>query len=117
MGSSANITYNQHSLVLHWLEALELKKLQDKPFYKASLGEQRVLLLIRSLVKNPPLLLLDEPCQGLDRYQTQRFTSIVDNICRHFNKTLIYVSHYSNEMPSCIEHQLILEKGRIKEIF
>ncbi|MNS57356.1 putative ABC transporter ATP-binding protein YlmA [compost metagenome] len=117
MGSSATITYNQHSLVLHWLEALELKKLQDKPFYKASLGEQRVLLLIRSLIKNPPLLLLDEPCQGLDKYQTQRFTSIVDNICRHFNKTLIYVSHYSSEMPSCIDHQLILEKGSIKEIF
>ena len=67
------------------------------------LGEQRVLLLVRALVKNPPLLLLDEPCQGLDKFQTQRFTSIVDDICRHFNKTLIYVSHYANEMPACPE--------------
>ena len=117
MGSSANITFNQHSLVMHWMEALEIKHLQPKPFYKASLGEQRVLLLVRALVKNPPLLLLDEPCQGLDKYQTQRFTSIVDDICRHFNKTLIYVSHYANEMPACINHRIVLEKGRIKELY
>lgn len=117
MGSSATISFNQHSLVTHWMEALEIKHLQHKPFYKASLGEQRVLLLVRALVKNPPLLLLDEPCQGLDKFQTQRFTSIVDDICCHFNKTLIYVSHYANEMPTCINHQIVLEKGRIKELF
>ncbi|MCO4292308.1 ATP-binding cassette domain-containing protein [Solitalea sp. MAHUQ-68] len=113
IGSSVEVSYFQQALVKSWLEIMDLKHLSNKPFYKASLGEQRLLLLIRSLVKNPPLLLLDEPCQGLDRYQTSHFTSIVNDICKHFEKTLIYVSHYESEMPACIEHRLVLERGKM----
>ncbi|HSY62337.1 MAG TPA: ATP-binding cassette domain-containing protein [Cytophaga sp.] len=114
VGSSARLTTLQQKTVMHWMEALDVIQLKQKSFYKVSLGQQRLLLLARALVKNPPLLILDEPCQGLDKNQTKLFTSLVDNVCKHIEKTLIYVSHYESDMPSCIEHRLVLEDGRVK---
>mgnify|MGYP000997887571 FL=1 len=113
VGSSTRLSTMQQKTVLYWMEALDVLQLKQKAFYKTSLGQQRVLLLARALVKNPPVLILDEPCQGLDKQQTNLFTSIVDGICKHIEKTLIYVSHYDSDMPRCIDHKLVLEKGRV----
>lgn len=114
VGSSARLSIQQQKAVTYWMEALDIIHLKQKPFYKVALGQQRLLLLARALVKNPPLLILDEPCQGLDKQQTQRFTSLVDSVCTHIQKTLIYVSHYDSELPACIKQRLVLEKGRVK---
>jgi len=114
VGSSTRLTTLQQKTVTYWMEALDVHPLKQKPFYKTSLGQQRLLMLARALVKNPPVLILDEPCQGLDKQQTHRFINIVDAICKHIEKTLIYVSHYNSELPRCIEHTLVLEKGRVK---
>jgi molybdate transport system ATP-binding protein len=113
VGSSARLTTLQQKTVTYWMEALDVIHLKQKSFYKASLGQQRLLLLARALVKNPPLLILDEPCQGLDKQQTKLFTSLVDTVCAHIEKTLIYVSHYDSDMPKCIDKKLMLEKGRV----
>ncbi|ABG60868.1 ATP-binding cassette domain-containing protein [Cytophaga hutchinsonii] len=115
VGSSTRLTAMQQKTVTYWMEALDVIHLKQRAFYKTSLGQQRLLLLARALVKNPPVLILDEPCQGLDKEQTQRFTSLVDTVCNHIEKTLIYVSHYASDMPSCIDHVLMLENGRVKE--
>jgi molybdate transport system ATP-binding protein len=117
IGSSARLTMLQQKTVVHWMEALDVIQLKQKSFYKVSLGQQRLLLLARALVKNPPLLILDEPCQGLDKNQTKLFASLVDSVCKHIEKTLIYVSHYESDMPSCIKHRLVLEEGRVKTDF
>jgi molybdate transport system ATP-binding protein len=74
-----------------------------------STSQQRLALLARALVKNPPLLILDEPCQGLDEQQVKDFVSLVDDLCAQTNKTLIYVSHYENEIPKCIDNCLNLD--------
>ncbi len=114
IGSSTRLTVLQQKTVTYWMEALDIIELKQKQFYKISLGQQRLLLLARALVKNPPLLILDEPCQGLDKAQISRFTGIVDAVCANMEKTMIYVSHYKSELPQCIEHTLLLEKGRVK---
>ncbi len=67
------------------------------------------MLLARALVKNPPLLVLDEPCQGLDQKQSDGFVSLLDHICKDSNRTLIYVSHDETNVPKCIEKVLLLE--------
>jgi molybdate transport system ATP-binding protein len=72
-----------------------------------------MVLLARALIKNPPMLILDEPCQGLDDEQTQYFRELISQLCAAFGTTLIYVSHYRQELPACIDRFLALEKGRI----
>ena len=75
------------------------------------LGQQRLALLARALIKNPPLLVLDEPTQGLDEAQSAFFNNVIDALCNATDQTLIYVSHYHDELPSCITRHLHLQNG------
>ena len=103
----------QTELALKWMKLFEIDHLANKWLHQLSLGEQRMVLLARSLVKSPPLLILDEPCQGLDRFQTEQIKDIINEICISKKTTLIYVSHYEIDKPSCINKKLQLEKGSI----
>jgi molybdate transport system ATP-binding protein len=103
----------QTAAVLLWMQLLSLHELRSRRLVQLSTGQQRMVLLARALIKNPPMLILDEPCQGLDDEQTNYFREIVTSLCELFGTTLIYVSHYQQELPSCIDHWLRLEKGRI----
>ncbi len=102
--------------VNQWINLLELKDIAHKSLQQLSLGKQRMALLARALVKNPPLLVLDEPCQGLDHEQISFFNSVVDQLCTSFNTTLIYVSHYREQLPDCINRHLFIEEGKAAEI-
>ncbi len=97
-------------LVAEWLHVTGLL---EKSFKNISKGQQRLVLLARALVKNPPLLILDEPCQGLDFAAVEHFKAVVDAICSSSERTLIYVSHYPHEIPSCVTQTLRLEEGRV----
>lgn len=101
-------------LIERWMEVTGISDFKSKRLYQLSLGEQRLVMLTRALVKSPPLLILDEPCQGLDEEQSQLFKEIIDEICEHQKITLIYVSHYSDDIPKSINHFLHLENGHIK---
>ncbi|QDW26341.1 ATP-binding cassette domain-containing protein [Pedobacter sp. KBS0701] len=79
------------------------------------LGKQRLVLLARTIIKNPELLIMDEPCQGLDRQQTQHFNQLVDELCSN-GMTLIYVGHFESQLPTCIEKRILLEKGEVKVV-
>lgn len=94
-------------------EWLNVSGFIEKPFKNISKGQQRLVLLARALVKNPPLLILDEPCQGLDFAAVEHFKAVVDAICDTPERTLIYVSHYPHEIPSCVTQTLRLEDGKV----
>ncbi len=114
IGLFRHIQNEQEEKVLLWLKLLQLDNMSSNRISQLSLGEQRKTLLARALVKVPPLLILDEPCQGLDEEQTLYFKNLINQICEAFNTTLVYVSHYQNQIPDCVDRFLILENGRIK---
>lgn len=111
IGLFKNPNAEQNKRVLKCMKLFEVDHLADKWLTQLSLGEQRMILLARAMVKNPPLLILDEPCQGIDDAQNQKIKLIVNEVCRTTNTTLIYVSHYESDIPSCINKKLYLEKG------
>lgn len=87
------------------LGALELA---ERSFLQLSAGEQRLVLLARALVKPPRILILDEPCQGLDLIHRRRFLDAVDRFAAAGRATVICVGHGEEDLPSCITHRLRL---------
>ena len=112
IGLYKKLTADQHDIILQWLDFLHLSHVQNKPLHSISTSSQRLALLARALVKNPSLLILDEPCQGLDLEQRDQFVSLIDHICMRSEKTLIYVSHEESEIPGCSQKVLHLEQGK-----
>lgn len=88
---------------LRWMEVFHLSAHASEPYRNISASEQRLVLLARALVKNPPLLILDEPCQGLDEPQQIYFRTIIEELCGINHTTVIYVTHHREEIPSGFE--------------
>lgn len=95
-----------------WMEVFGIGKLADRSFLQMSTGEQRLVLLARAFVKDPELLILDEPLHGLDDANRQMVKEIIDTFCQRPGKTLIMVTHYEEELPTCIDHTLFLKKNQ-----
>jgi molybdate transport system ATP-binding protein len=112
MGLFRPINSVQQNLVNEWMNYFELSGFANRPLSWLSAGQQRWVLLARALIKNPPLLVLDEPCQGLDEEHLQQFIQLIDTICSQSDTTLIYVSHYNNEIPGCITKKIELYQGK-----
>ena len=89
-----------------------LTHLKDRSFQEVSTGEQRTILFIRALIKNPPLLLLDEPFQGFDPPSIAKAKRLLDTILTD-EHTLVFISHYKKEIPSCVEKMAYLENGKL----
>lgn len=97
----------------HWVRTLHLKDLADHPMSQLSFGQQRLILIARAMVKGPRLLILDEPCNGLDGANRHRVLQMVETIAAKGRTNLLYISHRADEMPGCITHSLSLDAGRV----
>ncbi len=95
-----------------WMDIFGIAGLKDRTFLKLSSGEQRLCLLARAFVKDPELLVLDEPLHGLDDRNRQLTREIISAFCRRKDKTMVMVTHYPEELPDIITHNLFLRKGR-----
>lgn len=113
IGLFKQLSEKQKMIVHQWMMLMQINKFDKKLFRQLSNGEQRLVLLTRALVKNPPLLILDEPCQGLDQEVSAWFIALINDICVSMKKTLVYVSHYEEEIPSCVTKTLKLRQGKI----
>jgi len=91
-----------------WLAFVGLGQRADDRFDRLSYGERRRVLLARCLVKSPDLLILDEPCQGLDPQMRKRFLTLIDRIGRRKRPSILYVTHQSDEVPSCVRQVIRL---------
>ena len=94
------------------MKFLEIENLAKIDFTRLSYGQQRLVLIARALVKSPALLILDEPCQGLDLANRNRVLTLVDQIGNHSTTQIIYVTHVVSDRLKCIHHELCFEKGQ-----
>lgn len=93
-----------------WLDIFGIGHLADTPFLQLSSGEQRLVLLARAFVKDPQLLILDEPLHGLDLWNRRLTKDIIEAFCQRKGKTMIMVTHYQEELPNVITNSLFLKK-------
>ena len=98
----------EKQIALHWLQLLGLDSQADRPFNQLSYGDQRLLLIARAMVKHPPLLILDEPCLGLDDINRQMVLALIEKICAGSQTTVLYVNHHAEDKIEGIEHHLSL---------
>ena len=94
-----------------WMDFIRLTDKSDTLFYQLSYGEQRLVLLARAMVKFPLLLILDEPCQGLDRVNRKLILDLIDFIARHSQTHILFVTHHVDEIPECINRVLQFSKA------
>ena len=101
---------SQNKVALEWMKLLEIDYLKDKSFLKISGGEQRLVLLARTMVKNPNLLILDEPLHGLDIHHKSVARRLIERYSEQVGKSLIYVTHKKEEIPECVDNVFELKK-------
>ncbi|RLJ76860.1 ATP-binding cassette domain-containing protein [Pedobacter alluvionis] len=115
VGLFQQLPYTKSIQVDELVEYFGLTENKNELLTALPLGKQRLVLLARTIIKNPELLILDEPCQGLDQQQTKHFNQLVDELCSN-GMTLIYVGHFESQLPTCIEKRILLEKGEVKVV-
>ncbi|NLZ73165.1 MAG: ATP-binding cassette domain-containing protein, partial [Bacteroidales bacterium] len=113
LGLYKKTTEAEQASCLFWMRLFQIEHLQERSFLQISSGEQRLALLARAFVKNPELLILDEPFHGLDVYHCQRVKQLIADFCNQPDKTLIMVTHHEEDFPKIMTHSLHLEKNNL----
>lgn len=111
IGLNRKMQPEQGDVCRFWMRVFGVEHLQQRLFTQLSSGEQRLILLARAFVKDPALLILDEPLHGLDMRNRRRVTEIIEAYCARPNKTLIMVTHYPEELPATITNSLFLKRN------
>jgi len=87
-----------------WLDLLGIYGVAERKFNELSAGEQRLVLVARAMIRQPELLVLDEPFHGLDAETKSRVRTIIDRIISRNATSLIFVTHYDVEIPEGVTH-------------
>lgn len=113
VGLYRKATGRQLELAGQWLRAVGIDHLKDTSFLKLSQVHQRMVLIVRAMIKHPPLLILDEPSTGLDDHSASLLTELINKIASESNTAIIYVSHRKEEglQPGFIYHLVPSKKG------
>lgn len=89
-----------------WIAALGLEQWEKQYYHEISFGQQRLVLLARAMIKKPRILILDEPCVGLDDFHRGLILGVLDTIAERSLTNILYVTHVADEQPSCINQIL-----------
>ncbi|MGB4312232.1 MAG: ABC transporter ATP-binding protein [Natronincolaceae bacterium] len=108
------ITEDDQILAKNCLRRLNALALANREYKTLSQGEKQRILIARGLMAQPELLILDEPCMGLDIIAREQLLEIIKNLSEDKNApTLIYVTHHTEEILPNFSHTLLLKKGEV----
>ncbi|MGX1829788.1 ABC transporter ATP-binding protein [Paenibacillus taichungensis] len=96
------------------MQTLGCQHLWDREYRTCSQGEKQKLLIARALMANPRVLILDEPCNGLDLFSRERLLESISELTQKPDTpSLIYVTHHTEEILPVFSHSLLLRRGEI----
>ncbi|QCR32771.1 ABC transporter ATP-binding protein [Lysinibacillus sp. SGAir0095] len=97
-----------------YIGLLNCEHLQDREYGTLSQGERQRVLIARALMAHPKILILDEPCNGLDIISREELLKIIEELSKSKDcPTLIYVTHHVEEILPCFTHTLLLKNGEV----
>lgn len=109
------VTKDEKAQALKLLDQVECSYLKDRPWDVLSQGERQRVLIARALMAKPRLLILDEPCAGLDPAAREAFLNFVQRLgCQQKSPTLVFVTHHVEEIRPVFSHVLLLKDGRVQ---
>jgi molybdate transport system ATP-binding protein len=114
LGVHAEPTHDQRVAALDWLDRLSLASVTDHPFASLGTRDRRMVLLARAAVHGPALLILDEPCLGLDQPSRERLLAAIEATALALRAGMIFVTHDPIEIPSSVTQLLVLESGHLR---
>lgn len=94
-------------------KTLGIMDLMDKPFRDLSGGQKQKVMIARSLVANPDILILDEPTVGIDGPSKEEFLKLLYHLNTHHKKTILIITHEMNIVKSYVNKIIKIENGRI----
>lgn len=97
----------------HLLAQFRIEHRADTPFCLLSSGERQRVLLARAWMAQPQLIILDEPCSGLDIKAREELLATIEELGSRKGPTMIYVTHHIEEVMPCFTHALLLKGGTI----
>ncbi len=106
IGLYQTCTDTQRAIVDDWITRFKLSELMHRRYDLLSFGERKMVLIARAMVKSPAVLILDEPCQGLDPANRRNVLSLVDQIGHTTDTQILFVTHRPDEVPTCTTHWL-----------
>ena len=97
-----------------WLRHVNLGGLAERAWIYLSQGERQRVLIARALMTRPRLLILDEPCVGLDPIAREHFLQFLETLARHpRSPAFVLVTHHVEEIVPAFTHALLLREGRV----
>lgn len=94
------------------IEEFKLAPLAERPFGTLSYGEKRRTLMARAMVHQPLLMILDEPCNGLDARARTQMIERIEGASRGYGR-IVYATHHAEELPATITHFALLDQGKL----
>jgi len=106
----------EKKIAYSWLKLAKLEAFAFERFDQLSYGQRQLALILRAMVKNPVLLILDEPCDGLDYRNRATVLKLINFIGNNTGSTVIVTTHREDEIPECVQNVLWLRRGKVIEI-
>lgn len=94
------------------MKQMGIERLRDQPYGSMSQGEKQRILIGRALMVAPKLLILDEPCTGLDFLSKEQLLHTINQMAKEQQTTILYVTHQIDEILPIFTHTLLLREGR-----